>query len=121
MPAKTTPKTFGVWAFGDAHVTAEKRYANRESLAEAIRQSESGGPDGAPAFNWDIAIDVGDMCGNYGVPQDDEGPEIVAQFKALTRHKREDIYSVCGNHDRSGLDEPDAWWWRRWRNSPCRG
>ena len=114
MSAKTGQEQLRVWAFGDAHVAADKRYENRESLADAIRQSESGGLDGKPGLEWDLAIDVGDMCGNVGVPQDDEGPEIARQFGALKHHKREDIYSVCGNHDRSGLDEPDAWWWQKW-------
>ena len=37
----------------------------RESLADAIRQSEQGGNDGAPPFDWDIAINVGDFSGNH--------------------------------------------------------
>ncbi len=32
----------------------------------------------------------------------------------LKRHRREQIYDLSGNHDRSGLDEPQAWWWRKW-------
>jgi hypothetical protein len=32
----------------------------------------------------------------------------------LERHRREQIYDLSGNHDRSGLDEPQAWWWRKW-------
>jgi hypothetical protein len=32
----------------------------------------------------------------------------------LKQHRREDIYDLSGNHDRSGLDEPQAWWWRKW-------
>ena len=34
-------KTFRVWVFSDAHVGRNKKYGPRESLAEALRQSES--------------------------------------------------------------------------------
>jgi len=54
------------------------------------------------------------MSGGHDVPHDDEGQEVVRQLGALQLHKREAIYNICGNHDRSGLDEPDAWWWRKW-------
>ena len=94
-----------VWCFGDAHVGTDLR-RNRESLADAIRDSEK--------LDWDIAVDVGDMSGGQAVPEDSEGQEVVRQFQALKRHKREDIYNVCGNHDRSGLNEEKNWWWRKW-------
>jgi hypothetical protein len=54
------------------------------------------------------------MSGAQGTPKDAEGQEIVRQFKVLERHRREQIYDLSGNHDRSGLDEPQAWWWRKW-------
>jgi hypothetical protein len=102
------PRTFRVWVFADAHVGTDKANG-RESLATALRQSE--GPSG---FDWDIALDLGDMSGAQGTPKDDEGQEIVRQFSVLERHRREQIYDLSGNHDRSGLDEPPAWWWRKW-------
>jgi hypothetical protein len=101
-------RTFGIWVFSDAHVGRDKNNG-RESLAEAIRQSES-----AAGFNWNIALDLGDMCGEVGLPKDPEGEEIVRQFGALKKHRREEIYDLSGNHDRSGLNEPQAWWWRKW-------
>jgi len=103
-----TPKTFRVWVFADAHVGTDAAHG-RESLAEAIRQSES-----AAGFDWDIALDLGDVSGSQGTPKDPEGEELVRQFGALTRHHREQIYDLSGNHDRSGLDEAPAWWWRKW-------
>lgn len=107
-------KPLRLWAFGDAHVGTDKTHG-RDSLAEAIIHSERGGPDGGPSFDWDVAIDVGDMSGaHHSLPDDSEGREVADQFRALRRHRREDVYSVCGNHDRSGLDEPEAWWWRKW-------
>src|SRR4249919_168364 len=103
-----TPKKFRVWVFADAHVGSDKKHG-RESLAEAIRQSES-----ATGFDWDIALDLGDMSGEQGTPKDPEGEEIVRQFSILKQHRREDVYDLSGNHDRSGVDEPQAWWWRKW-------
>lgn len=102
--------TFNLWVFGDAHVGTDINRGSRTSLADALRQSEQG----AAPFEWDIAIDVGDMSGGHDVPDDTEGMEVVRQFEALTVHPRESIYSVCGNHDRSGLNEPPAWWWQKW-------
>src|SRR6476660_8604677 len=81
--ANPAPGTFRVWVFSDAHVGTDKQNG-RESLATAIRQSES--PAG---FAWDIALDLGDMSGAQGTPKDAEGQEIVHQFKVLERHRRE--------------------------------
>lgn len=103
-----TPRTFRVWVFSDAHVGTD-RENGRESLATALRQSE-----GATGFAWDIALDLGDVSGAQGTPKDPEGEELVRQFGVLKQHHREDIYDLSGNHDRSGLDEPQAWWWRKW-------
>lgn len=114
MHTERTSKPFRLWAFGDAHVGTDLKFG-RHSLAEAISHSEFGGPDGGPPFGWDIAIDVGDMSGaHHALPDDAEGQEVRRQFSALRKHRREDVYSVCGNHDRSGLSEPEGWWWRKW-------
>ncbi len=106
-------KSFTVWVFGDAHVGTDLKQG-RHSLADAIRASESEGSPQCPPFDWDIAVDVGDMSGGQSVPDDAEGAEIVRQFSALKQHPREAIYSVCGNHDRSGLEAPPAQWWQKW-------
>jgi len=102
------PRKFQVWIFADAHVGTDKKQ-DRDSLAEALRQSES-----TAGFDWDIALDLGDMSGGQGTPTDPEGEEIVRQFGVLNKHRREQVYDLSGNHDRSGLDEPQAWWWRKW-------
>jgi hypothetical protein len=109
-PQGESPKTFRVWVFSDAHVGSDKEHG-RDSLAEALRQSES-----VRGFQWQIAVDLGDISGSssQGVPKDSEGEEIVRQFGVLKQHHREQIYDLAGNHDRSGLDEPQAWWWRKW-------
>jgi hypothetical protein len=103
-------KEFRLWVFSDAHVARDLKCGNgRESLAEAIRQSES-----ASGFDWDIALDLGDMSGDVGLPKDAEGEEVLRQLRAMKKHRREQVYDLSGNHDRSGLDEPQAWWWRKW-------
>lgn len=106
---QTTPRAFRVWVFSDAHVGTDLAVAGRHSLAIPLEQSE--GPKG---FDWDIALDLGDLSGAQGTPKDAEGEEIVRQYGVLTKHRREDIYDISGNHDRSGLDEPQAWWFRKW-------
>ena len=79
----------------------------RQSLAEAIAQSEGGW--GGPPFDWDIMIDVGDLSGSQTPPDDPEGQEVVRQYAASPRHPREHFYNVAGNHDASGADEARQW------------
>jgi len=110
-------RQFRLWAIGDAHVGTDIR-RKRESLAEAIRQSEQGGS----SFDWDIAINVGDFSGNQEPPQDDEGQEVVRQYVAATKHPREDFYDLAGNHDAT----PQQGWFRKWvdpagENTPFSG
>jgi len=111
--AAETDRTFRLWAMGDAHVGTDLK-RKRESLAEAIRQSESGGNKGGSAFDWDIALNVGDFSGNQGSPDDDEGREVVRQYAAARKHRREDFYDLAGNHDASGPGEATQWWFRKW-------
>jgi hypothetical protein len=111
---------FYLWATSDSHVGTDRRVGirrngvPRESLAEAIRQSEGTNNDGAPSFEWDMALHLGDFSGNQGSPKDDEGKEVIRQFDALKRHRREQFYCLAGNHDASWADEPTQWWFRRW-------
>ena len=76
-----------------------------ESLGSALLDSESD-----EQFAWDIAICGGDFSGSHGLPTEREGIEVVKQFSRLQKHNREDIYSVCGNHDAS----PENSWFRKW-------
>ena len=105
-------KRFRLWAIGDAHVGTDLK-RGRESLATAIRQSEMG-LGGAPAFDWDVALNVGDFSGNQSSPDDEEGREVVRQYAAATKHRREDFYDLAGNHDASGPGEETQWWFRKW-------
>ena len=87
----------------------------RESLADAIRQSEQGGEEGGPTFDWDVAVVLGDHSGGQTTPTDEEGREIVRQFGVSARHRREDFYTVIGNHDAPiEEDAPLQWWARKW-------
>lgn len=104
---------FNAWLMSCAHVGSDKRNG-RESMADAIRQSEGRGGEGYPSFDWDIAINCGDNSGAQGLPDDEEGKEVVRQLGAMEQHSREQMYDVCGNHDRSGKLEETAWWWRKW-------
>lgn len=117
QPPKATPvegDPFRVWAFGDAHVGTDLRVGKRESLADALRASEEGGKEGGPPFEWDLGLEIGDNSGGQSVPEDDEGREVVRQYSVLGKHRREQIYDICGNHDRSHLSQPEAWWFRKW-------
>ena len=107
-------RTFRLWATGCAHVGTDLSEGGRESLAEAIRQSEQGGSEGGPPFDWDIALHLGDLSGSQTPPEDEEGQEVVRQFAASRRHPREHFYNLVGNHDASGPDEPCQWWFRKW-------
>src|SRR5215831_11236805 len=131
---RTPAETFHLWVFSDAHsmtdkaVTAAIRNGMEfippvgypESLANALRQSEEGSPLGGPAFRWDLALDLGDNAGLWEIPGDDQGREVVRQFAALSKHRREQIYSLAGNHDASPQDAPSSagkptnWWFRKW-------
>jgi len=107
--AAAADRTFRLWATGCPHVGNDIRRGPgrqpRESLADAIRQSESD-----TGFDWDAALCVGDFSGHQGIPPDSEGREVVRQLAALTRHSREQFYCLGGNHDASPGNE----WFRRW-------
>ena len=102
-----------LWTMGCSHLGTDLRFG-RESLAEAIRQSEQGGSEGGPPFEWDIVLHLGDLVGSALPPIDAEGQEVVRQFAASQIHPREHFYNVAGNHDASGPEEPCQWWFRKW-------
>ena len=99
-------KPLTIWASGCAHVSADAA-RGRASLADAIRQTERD-------EDWDVGINVGDFSAAFGLPTEEEGVEVRRQFGALERHRREDIYTICGNHDRNAPHQAKAEWFRRW-------
>ena len=76
--ADPKPREFCVWATSCSHVPADIR-KGRESLAKAIRQSE-GLDEKAPAFDWDIMIDAGDLSAHQSPPGDHDGMELQRQY-----------------------------------------
>jgi hypothetical protein len=101
-----------LWAFGDAHVGTDKQHG-RGSLADAISQSEFGGTDGGPPFQWDLAIDVGDMSGaHHNLPDDAEGEEVVKQLGALQTHRRGLTRSVRTQSSPESTRRPAGTRWR---------
>lgn len=120
---------FNLWAGACSHVDTDvdpmasmHEHDNpepRESLADPIRQSE-GHVDGAPGFDWNVMLHLGDLCkGEPEPPGDEAGREVHRQWSALRTHHREQIYTVIGNHDASGLEDSDTgnppqWWFREW-------
>lgn len=114
VAAPKQAQTFRLWATSDAHVGTDLKHHKRESLADAIRHSERGGDDGGPAFEWDIALHLGDSSGNQGSPKDDEGELVRHQFGAARLHQREQFYNLAGNHDATFAEEKTQWWFRKW-------
>jgi putative CocE/NonD family hydrolase len=106
------PRKFRVWAASCAHVPADIR-RGRESLALAIRQSEGFVKD-APAFEWDVMIDAGDLSAHQVPPGDRDGQELIRQYRAMTKHRREQVYNVPGNHDAPYFDHEPGSWFRKW-------
>ena len=113
--AAVEKREFKVWVFADPHVGTDIEHGY-ESLAEAIRHSESGkgGHNSSPAFDWDIALCLGDFAGGFEAPEDKEGIELVRQFGALKMHRREQVYSIAGNHDATTHKASTQWWFRKW-------
>lgn len=104
-------KPFNLWAMSCAHVSSDLK-RGRESRADAIRQSE--GAQGIGGFDWDIAVNMGDLSGTQGAPTDEEGREVVRQYSALSKHDRAQIYDIAGNHDRSDIGQEEGWWTDKW-------
>ena len=121
-PAQELRK-FNLWAASCPHVTVDSVYGV-EPLRLAFRQSAgfwSFLPQTelrlgriAPAFDWDIMINVGDFTSSQFPPRDGEGLVLVDQYRTLTKHYREDIYTVSGNHDSGYYDEGPGSWFRKW-------
>lgn len=106
-------EVFRVWAGACSHVHSDLRFGRR-SLAEAFEQSEFGGSEGGPPFDWNMMLHLGDISGTQTPPTDADGPPVIEQFKALRKHRREQVYCLLGNHDASGPGEETQWWFKKW-------
>ncbi|MBI3935401.1 MAG: metallophosphoesterase [Betaproteobacteria bacterium] len=105
--------TLRVWATACSHVHSDLKHGRR-SLAEPIEQSEFGGAEGGPPFDWDIMLHLGDISGTQTAPADADGSPVMEQLNAGRKHRRERIYCLLGNHDASGPGEETQWWFRKW-------
>ena len=104
---------FRVWVGACSHIHSDLEQGRR-SIAEAIEQSENGGVDGGPPFDWDIFLHLGDISGTQAPPVDADGPPVVEQLTSGKKHRIEQIYPLLGNHDASGPGEETQWWFRKW-------
>lgn len=104
---------FQLWVGGCSHLATDLGHG-RESLKNAITDSERGGDEGGPPFDWDIMLHLGDLKGAQDTPGDEDGEIFLAQTSAAVEHEREHFYHLLGNHDASGPDEPTQWWFRKW-------
>jgi hypothetical protein len=105
--------TFRLWVGACSHVHSDLKQGRR-SLGEAIEQSESGGAEGGPPFDWDVMLHLGDISGTQTPPTDADGPPVVEQLTSGKKHRIEQIYQLLGNHDASGPGEDTQWWFRKW-------
>lgn len=112
LGAQESPREFRVWATSCAHVPADIQ-RGRESLADVLRQSEGFVAD-APAFQWDIMLDAGDLSAHQFPPGDRDGYELIRQYHAMKKHRREQIYNVPGNHDAPYYDHGPGSWFQKW-------
>jgi hypothetical protein len=105
---------FNLWAGACSHVHTDLEVGQRESFADAIRQSEGHNRD-APSFSWDAMVHLGDLNrGHPEPPSDEDGQEIHRQWTAMRKHDREQIYNILGNHDASSYKEETQWWFQKW-------
>jgi hypothetical protein len=59
-------------------------------------------------------LNLGDFSATQTTLDDAEGREVVRQFRALQKHRREDVYTLAGNHDATHYGEATQWWFRKW-------
>ena len=112
-PPQGESQSFVLWATADAHIDVDEA-RGRKSLVDAITDSERGGDEGGPAFDWNIMLHLGDLAGGGGFPEEIDGLKARRQLAASQKHRREDFYFLAGNHDAS----PDHWWFRTWMDPP---
>ena len=91
--------TFNVWAVACSHVHSDLKHGRR-SLAEPIEQSEFGGAEGGPPFDWDILLHLGDISGTQTPPSDEDGPPVLSGLaERPTRRSRD---AASGESDTQG-------------------
>ncbi len=105
-----TTSQFNLWVTGCAHLPHDLSIG-RAPISEAIFHSERG----PKPFNWDIMLFLGDFCSHPSLPNDFVGELAKTQLSAGKHHRREQIYSLMGNHDAiTGDSSSENHWFRTW-------
>jgi len=105
-PVKASDNKFYVWVVTDVHMnrtsTRGGNYSgttNYDIYTKMLSDSENNW-----GFDWDIQLILGDLADSADISQYQQFQEAI---KVLTKHNREDIYILGGNHDGANED-PDA-------------
>jgi hypothetical protein len=95
-------RNFNAWLSTCSHLIGPT--GNPKSLKLAVDQSRGKYPD-APAFDWDVMIDVGDWTASQEPPGHHEGIALAKCLHETLGADRGRFFSVSGNHD----GEPKDW------------
>jgi len=59
-------------------------------------------------------IDAGDLSAHQYPPGDRDEFELIRQYHAMQKHRREQVYNVPGNHDAPYYDHGAGSWFQKW-------
>jgi hypothetical protein len=94
-------RNFHAWLSTCSHLIGPT--GNSKTLGLAVDQSRGKYP-GAPAFDWDVLIDVGDWTASQNPPDHAEGNALAKCLHESLGNDRGRYYSVSGNHDGEAKD-----------------
>jgi hypothetical protein len=89
-------RQFNAWLSTCAHLVGPT--GNAKSLLLAVDQSRGKDPK-APAFEWDVLMDVGDWTASQEPPGHEEGIALAKCLDETLGDDRGRFFSVSGNHD----------------------
>jgi hypothetical protein len=89
-------QSFNAWLSTCSHLIGPT--GNPNSLKLAVDQSRGKYPD-APAFDWDILMDVGDWTASQDPPGHGEGEALAKCLDETLGDDRGRFFTVSGNHD----------------------
>jgi|GEM_PF-1417555 len=87
---------FNAWLTTCSHLIGPT--GNPNSFKKAVKQSK-GLDQKAPAFDWDLIIDVGDWTASQHPPSEEEGIALVKCLDETFGKDRGLFFTVAGNHD----------------------
>jgi hypothetical protein len=95
-------RKFNAWLSTCSHLVGPT--GNGKTLGLAVDQSRGKYAD-APAFDWDVLIDLGDWTASQGPPNEEEGLKLAELLEKSLGKDRGRFFSVSGNHD----GDPIGW------------